>query len=231
MFADILLLLAIGAMLPLITSFPVSLNNTWTDPCLELGDTPPDTVSMLGMMESLTEDAQNLYKRAEELMKFYTTVQKDESQPRVTPSYVNYLEKEKFANFPADNEYNSDNLTLVLLNHYKQMSRVAIFCQDAIQIEKTYSHTTNAQGHLDRLTNVLTSMLCHLDLALKTTGYMVSTFEDSNELLDDDAKTLRNKDHHDLYEYIIFKETYKFASALLAKYSNITKGMGSDKKE
>lgn len=83
MFADILLLLAIGAMLPLITSFPVSLNNTWTDPCLELGDTPPDTVSMLGMMESLTEDAQNLYKRAEELMKFYTV-----SIPRPAPMFV-----------------------------------------------------------------------------------------------------------------------------------------------
>lgn len=41
----------------------------------------------------------------------FQTVQKDESQPRVTSLYVKDLEDIKLANFPADNEYNSDNVS------------------------------------------------------------------------------------------------------------------------
>lgn len=122
-------------------------------------------------------------------------------------------------------------MTLILLNDYKQLSRVAIYGHAMIKNEVACDLKALALTPLNALKTAVYNGLCHIDLTVRKLNSRVTSYENSDAVLPPEVKSIPETcpPERAFYDYIIAKDTVHYASELCSQYGTFCLSMTSGK--
>lgn len=122
-------------------------------------------------------------------------------------------------------------MTLILLNDYKQLSRVAIYGHAMIKNEVACDLKALALTPLNALKTAVYNGLCHIDLTVRKLNSRVTSYENSDAVLPPEVKSIPETcpPERAFYDYIIAKDTVHYAAELYSQYVTFSLSMSSGK--